>query len=704
MIMRKKIKLPLEMADGVKVRTLDELKDNWSLEKVVENYLNGRLATWLNDRYYTELAEQVDALDEVQDNTALQKELCKIFDVDFADEEDIDVDAVNERNRKLDILRQHTADDTVLKNVDIVAFDQEELGDILDSGENVIYLFNNTFSIPLSVKNKKYIGIGKAECLIHSKDVVDFTKLGIEFENVVFDEKYRKIEEEESPSKFYNEGCKYFEAKQYKEALECFKKAALKNHVDALFHVGKIYDLALGVEQDYRLAAEYYSKAVSFNSGKAANNLANMFLNGYGVEKNEKKAIELYKKGVEWGNGVAASNLGVCYRWGHGVAQDYEEAMKWYKKAADGGNAWAMNQIGDLYYNGNGVDENYTEAVKWYRKGAEAGDNDAIANVGYMYCYGKGVEQNYEEAMKWSKKAADGGNAWAMNQIGDLYYNGNGVTKNYEEAVSWYKKASEQNRGYAFYMLGWCYEFGQGVSKDYSAALDNYKKAVENGYYSSSYKWDPTYRAARLMYKEFNERTKAREYIGSHYDGNKMKAFLDKIIENVKSLSIYYSGFVKGSFYASFTVSGEREAKLELFKAAERELREFKSNIANGANEKVNNFTNELRDIIDIIDWVYELNLDGKYNQYINESIRSCLDSLPVPDAEDLCYDCEQTNDSLYNRGSFFSPEYWYCYQYTGYDFRRKCFDTVDSQLKAMCDEIKKDLLNICNELKASYK
>ena len=632
MIMRKKIKLPLEMADGVKVRTLDELKDNWSLEKVVENYLNGRLATWLNDRYYTELAEQVDALDEVQDNTALQKELCKIFDVDFADEEDIDVDAVNERNRKLDILRQHTADDTVLKNVDIVAFDQEELGDILDSGENVIYLFNNTFSIPLSVKNKKYIGIGKAECLIHSKDVVDFTKLGIEFENVVFDEKYRKIEEEESPSKFYNEGCKYFEAKQYKEALECFKKAALKNHVDALFHVGKIYDLALGVEQDYRLAAEYYSKAVSFNSGKAANNLANMFLNGYGVEKNEKKAIELYKKGVEWGNGVAASNLGVCYRWGHGVAQDYEEAMK------------------------------------------------------------------------WSKKAADGGNASAMNQIGDLYYNGNGVTKNYEEAVSWYKKSSEQNRGYAFYMLGWCYEFGQGVSKDYSAALDNYKKAVENGYYSSSYKWDPTYRAARLMYKEFNERTKAREYIGSHYDGNKMKAFLDKIIENVKSLSIYYSGFVKGSFYASFTVSGEREAKLELFKAAERELREFKSNIANGANEKVNNFTNELRDIIDIIDWVYELNLDGKYNQYINESIRSCLDSLPVPDAEDLCYDCEQTNDSLYNRGSFFSPEYWYCYQYTGYDFRRKCFDTVDSQLKAMCDEIKKDLLNICNELKASYK
>ena len=692
------------MADGVKVRTLDELKDNWSLEKVVENYLNGRLVTWLNDRYYTELAEQVDALDEVQDNTALQKELCRIFDVDFEDEEDIDVDAVSERNRKLEALRQYTADDTVLKNVDCVAFDQEELGDILDSGENVIYLFNNTFSIPLSVKNKKYIGIGKAECLIHSKNVVDFQELGIEFENVVFDEKYRKIEEEEAPSKFYNEGCKYFEAKQYKEALECFKKAASKNHADALFHVGKIYHLALGVEQDYRLAAEYYSKAVSFNSEKAANNLANMYHNGDGLEKNVKKAVELYKKGAEWGNGTAAYNLAGIYRTGDGLDQNYNKAIEFYKKAIDAGNGAAAADLGNMYYNADGVEQNYDEALKYFRKGAELGNCVAIGNVGYCYRWGDGVAQDYVEAMKWYRKGAEAGAAWSMNQIGDLYYNGNGVDANYTEAVSWYKKASEQNSGYAFYMLGGCYEFGQGVSKDYSVALDNYKHAVENGYYNSSYKWDPTYRAARLMYKEFNERTKAREYIGSHYDGNKMKAFLDEIIENVKSLSIYYSGFVKGSFYASFTVSGEREAKLELFKAAERELREFKSNIANGANEKVNNFTNELRDIIDIIDWVYELNLDGKYNQYINESIRSCLDSLPVPDAEDLCYDCEQTNDSLYNRGSFFSPEYWYCYQYTGYDFRRKCFDTVDSQLKAMCDEIKKDLLNICNELKASYK
>ena len=396
MIMRKKIKLPLEMADGVKVRTLDELKDNWSLEKVVENYLNGRLATWLNDRYYTELAEQVNALAEVQDNTALQKELCRIFDVDFEDEEDIDVDAVNERNRKLDILRQHTADDTVLKNVDIVAFDQEELGDILDSGENVIYLFNNTFSIPLSVKNKKYIGIGKAECIIHSKDVVDFTELGIEFDNVVFDEKYRKIEEEKSPSKFSAEGDKLYDNKEYEKAIELYKKAA------ALGHIGVL------------------------------NRLGGMYQYGEGVEQSDTEAVKWYRKGAEAGNANAMCNLGWMYENGQGVEQSNTEAVKWYKKAADGGNAWAMNRLGEL-------SSSYSEELKWYNLAADKGNSDAMFNLVWMYRMGNGVDKDINTALYWAKKSASLNNARGMVAVGDIYW----TWKDYNEASQWYKKAMD---------------------------------------------------------------------------------------------------------------------------------------------------------------------------------------------------------------------------------------------------------------------
>ena len=475
MIMRKKIKLPLEMADGVKVRTLDELKDNWSLEKVVENYLNGRLATWLNDRYYTELAEQVDALAKVQDNTALQKELCRIFDVDFADEEDIDVDAVNERNHKLDILRQYTADDTVLKNVDIVAFDQEELGDILDSGENVIYLFNNTFSIPLSVKNKKYIGVGKAECIIHSKDVVDFAELGIEFENVVFDEKYRKIEEEKSPSKFRDEGNKLYDNKEYEKAIELYKKAAALGHIgvlnrlgwmyqygegveqsdteavkwyrkgaeagnaNAMYNLGWMYANGRGVEQNYNKAIELYKKSIDAGNGAAAVDLGNMYHNADGVEKNYDEALKYFRKGAELGNCVATGNVGHCYRWGHGVAQDYVEAMKWLKKSSDMGSSWAMNVLGDMYFDGEGVYKNDEEAMKWYNLAADKGNSDAMFNLACMYRMGCGVDKDINTALYWAKKSASLNNARGMVAVGDIYW----TWKDYNEASQWYKKAMD---------------------------------------------------------------------------------------------------------------------------------------------------------------------------------------------------------------------------------------------------------------------
>ena len=518
MIMRKKIKLPLEMADGVKVRTLDELKDNWSLEKVVENYLNGRLVTWLNDRYYTELAEQVSALAEVQDNTALQKELCKIFDVDFADEEDIDVDAVNERNHKLDILRQYTADDTILKNVDSVAFDQEELGDILDAGENIIYLFNNTFSIPLSVKNKKYIGIGKAECLIHSKDVVDFAELGIEFENVVFDEKYRKIEEEESPSKFYNEGCKYFEAKQYQEALECFEKAASKNHAGALFHIGKLHYDGLGLPKDRIKASEYYIKASNLNNADAMNSLADMYYFGEGVDKDRVKALELYQKAFDKGSVDAQVNLGVLYINGDVVKQDTKKGFSMIKNASEAGNALglrrfadayqfgivveknflkaidlyeksldvenssnAMVNLGQIYSNTNYSNRNIEKAISYYKRASELDNGEAMNKLGRLYEVGELVAQNDKEAVKWYRKGAEAGDANAMNNLGMMYQNGKGVEQSDTEAVKWYRKGAEAGNDWAIFNLGYMYENGRGVAQNDKEAVKWYRKAADAG-------------------------------------------------------------------------------------------------------------------------------------------------------------------------------------------------------------------------------
>ena len=169
------------------VRTLEELKENWDLERIVSYYHNGRLLTWLSDRYYDEQAEQLQSLQNTLNATELQRQLCAIFEMPFNETNAVDMDVVVDRDAQLNKLRKITADDKVLKNIDKVAFNQEDLATLLDEEKETIYLVNNTFNIPLTLKNKHYIGVGSVIAIINSKVPVDFTSLNIFFENIKFD-------------------------------------------------------------------------------------------------------------------------------------------------------------------------------------------------------------------------------------------------------------------------------------------------------------------------------------------------------------------------------------------------------------------------------------------------------------------------------------------------------------------------------------
>lgn len=155
----KKLKLPLEMANGKQVRSLQELRDNWDLEKVLGYYLNGRLLTWLNDRYYSEEAEKIQQLGELGDTKDLLSKLCAVFEIQCQDSELINIDDIEKRNQKLEKLRLYTADDAILKNVDKVAFDQDELKNLLQAGEKQIYLFQSEFTIIGTDLNVDFIGL-----------------------------------------------------------------------------------------------------------------------------------------------------------------------------------------------------------------------------------------------------------------------------------------------------------------------------------------------------------------------------------------------------------------------------------------------------------------------------------------------------------------------------------------------------------------
>lgn len=180
--MARKIKFALKMKDGVEVRNLQELKDNFDLNQVMGYLADGKLETWLADRYYDELADNVSMLDMRAPN--LREKLCRIFGVEYEAEDALSMEEIEARNRKIEKLRQFTEDEEIIKNVDSVAFSQEELADILDDGKTTVYLCGQDFVIPKRQKGITYIGI-QTELDLSLAEIEEYVKNDIKFVNLL---------------------------------------------------------------------------------------------------------------------------------------------------------------------------------------------------------------------------------------------------------------------------------------------------------------------------------------------------------------------------------------------------------------------------------------------------------------------------------------------------------------------------------------
>ena len=180
--MPRKIKFALEMADAVEVRSLEELREHFDLDKVIECFRNGKLLEWLEDRYYDEEAELILAINKDDDHSS--EELCKALGVD-PDKYVLDPEFI-ERIKEKKLFLQQKADDTdIIKNAKITALNQEDLADLLDLNEPLIYLCGEEFHIPIRVTGKHYIGIfGRPKVNIKATSQEELDSNGIIFENV----------------------------------------------------------------------------------------------------------------------------------------------------------------------------------------------------------------------------------------------------------------------------------------------------------------------------------------------------------------------------------------------------------------------------------------------------------------------------------------------------------------------------------------
>jgi len=310
-------------------------------------------------------------------------------------------------------------------------------------------------------------------------------------------------------------GNRYFNEKNYAEAVKYYRKAAELGNADAQSTLGWMYDQAKGVRRNYAEAAKWYRKAAEQGNNVAQNNLGTLYYNGQGVKRNYSEALKWFRKAADHGNAAAYGWLGDMYYNGQGVKKNYGESAKWYRKAAEQGDAYAQNELGVLYYNGQGVKRNYGEALKWFRKAADQGNAAAYGWLGGMYYEGHGVKKDYSEAAKWFRKGAEMGDEGSQFWLGWMYENGHGVRQNNATALKWYRKAAAQGNadakrriralsqssaqkskgaghtaGQYEYDQGWKYEHGNGVRQDYSKAWEWYRKAAERGNGNASYRME----------------------------------------------------------------------------------------------------------------------------------------------------------------------------------------------------------------------
>ena len=288
--------------------------------------------------------------------------------------------------------------------------------------------------------------------------------------------------ESDTPDIWFEKGVKFYEKKEYTQAVEWWIKAAEQGYSKAQYNLGRCHENGYGVPKSYKKAVKWYTKAAEQGHTDAQCELGGCYHMGRGVRKSFKKAVEWYTKAAEQGDASALLCIGHCYEeGGFGIQQSDKKAVECFTKAAEQGNVYAQFFLGLHYkYGISGVKKSYKKAVEWFTKAAEQGYALAQSDLGDCYEEGGfGIQQSYETAVEWYRKSANNGSKVGQNKLGICYEKGHGVPQSFEKAVEWFTKAAEQGYSEAQYNLGRCHENGYGVPKSYKKAVEWYTKAAK---------------------------------------------------------------------------------------------------------------------------------------------------------------------------------------------------------------------------------
>ena len=171
--------------------------------------------------------------------------------------------------------------------------------------------------------------------------------------------------------------------KNYEKALNILEPLAKDKNPSALFYLGAIHFIGLGVLANEKEA-----------------------------EKLRSSAIRIFKEQAKSGDNEAISKLGRILADGSQLDDiDFLEELKWLKLASKNGCREASFMLGNIYNTGHKINDtnesdffpiiNKKEAFKWFKISAVQGMGFGMINVASYLKNGTGTEKDYKEAFKW---------------------------------------------------------------------------------------------------------------------------------------------------------------------------------------------------------------------------------------------------------------------------------------------------------------
>lgn len=258
--MAKRIKFPLDMKDGIMVRTLEELQENFDVEKLVGHWLSGKLQMWLSDRHYEKHLEKIKTIN-TSSKTAIN-ELCQVLNIYMGkDKINVETDKIIKQQEKVKVVRQYTDDKEIMDHIDEVAMNQEELDVLLSCKCSKVFLLGEVFYINNELKKTALVGINNPIIVINTDFMIDFNKNEVQFYKCTFDEKYltlleeKRIEEENLHKK---KRMKYVPSSTFDYLLSENDRKQCKSLYDKVQEemTEFEFDIDIGTKKMYKLVTE----------------------------------------------------------------------------------------------------------------------------------------------------------------------------------------------------------------------------------------------------------------------------------------------------------------------------------------------------------------------------------------------------------------------------------------------------------------